>query len=144
MADFAVPLAVGAVSLIGAWLLLIPGRMKWPFLIAALILTGVAGLLNGSIGPFIHKWVTQANTWAGKFSNEWTGIVPMLAISMVVIGCSILWVWQRQWDLKTFGFVGLVPIFVTYIPGPIGGFLINVIGVVPMAVTALIKGLFGW
>lgn len=144
MADWAVPLGIGTICVICAWLLLIPGRMKWPYLISALILTGVSGLLNGSIGPWIHDRMTQLNTWAGQWSSEWTGIVPMLGLSLIVIGCAIMWVWQKQWDLRTFGAVGMVPILVTNIPGAIGGALINVVGVVPMAVTALFKALFGW
>ncbi len=143
MVEWFVPLAVGTVCIVGAWLLMIPGRMMAPYAIVALILTGVSGLMNGSVGPPIQRGVNRLNDAAGDLVSKYTGVAVTLIASMIIAGCTILWVVRKQFDMRTYGFAGLCPIAVTFIPGAIGGLLVGLFGIIPMVVTAAVKAGFG-
>ncbi len=138
-----VPVVVGTLSVVGAFLLLVPGRMMAPYVIVALILTGVSGLLRGSLGPPIHRGVTELNDSVGKWANPWTGIAITVIVAVIVIGCAALWIYRGQFDLRTFGATALVPVAVNLVPGPIGGFLIGLIGIVPAMVSGIVSWMFG-
>jgi hypothetical protein len=143
MSSWAVPLAVGSLCIVGAFLLLVPGRMMAPYVIVALVITGVSGLMSGSIGPLVHTGVTKLNGLVGKSLNPWTGVAVSLIVAVIVIGCTALWVIRRQFDLRTFGTAALVPVSVNLVPGPIGAFLIGLVGIIPAAVSAIVKYAFG-
>lgn len=143
MVEWFVPLAVGTLCVVGAWLLLIPGKRMAPYVIVALIVTGVSGLMNGSVGPPIQRGITRLNNATGELVGEYTGVAVTLIASMIIVGCTVLWVYNKQFDMRTFGFAGLVPIAVTFIPGPVGVFLVGLFGVVPLVVTGAVKAGFG-
>ncbi len=139
----AVTAAVGVISLVGAALLITVGRMQWPRLVVGLVITGVAGILNTTIGPTIRDGVNTADDHLGQFIGEWTGTTVTGLIGAIVLGTVAFWVWRNQIDLRTVGVAALVPPTITLIPGALGTAATTVVGVVPWALGAVLSFAFG-
>lgn len=139
----AVTAAVGIVALLGAVVIATVGRMQWPRLAAALVLTGVAGVLNSTIGPALQRAVTAVDRQAGQFIGRWTGTAVIGLVGVVVLAVAAFWIWQGRIDMRTLGVTALVPPTVTLIPGAVGSMAVAAVGVVPMLLGGAISWLFG-
>lgn len=139
----AVSATVGAVSLVAALLIATVGRMAWPRLVVALTLTGSAGLLNSTFGPWIRSGVNRADDFLAQFIGDWTGVVVTGLIGVVVLAVAGFWVANGKIDLRTLGVVAAVPPTVTLIPGALGSIAVTVVGVVPWLVSRGVAAAFG-
>lgn len=111
---------VGAFALGAAFCLAVFGKMLWPKLIVALIVTGVGGVLVGTWGGAIRGAVVKADAAAGHAIGTLTGTAVMGLGAFIVVFMWGLWIYNNQIDKKTLAFSGIVPIAVTLIPGVIG------------------------
>lgn len=149
-----VSVIVGVLALVGAVLIIWPGRMKWPRVAAALALTGAAGIIGGSLGPPLHKGVTWLDGKAcdaiaklvGTHSAAGKPITPGTAFAGIIgvffVGVWAWWIYHKQIDLKTLGLSLAIPLLVTLIPGVVGDVAIFVIGLVPQLVSGLLGLLY--
>ncbi len=139
----AVTASVGVLCLVGALLIATVGKMQWPRATVALVLTGVTGILNASIGPTIREGVNAADSKIGAFIGEWTGTVVTGVIAAVVLVVAGFWVYQRRINMRTLGMVALIPPTITLIPGALGTFATTAIGIVPALVGSIVAFAFG-
>lgn len=139
----AVTASAGVICLIGALLIATVGRMQWPRVAAALVLTGVAGVLNTTIGPTIRHGVNLADHRAGEFIGAWTGTAVFGLIGVAVIAVTGFWIYQGRIDMRTLGATALVPPTITLIPGAIGTVATTIVGLVPWVIGAGLTFAFG-
>jgi hypothetical protein len=135
-----VSVAVGLVCLVVALIFATVGKMAWPRVTVALVLTAAAGLLNGTIGPAVHRMVTRLDAQAAHAIGRWTGATITGLLALVVLGVAGFWVWQKKIDFRTLGVVAAVPPTVTLIPGALGAAAVAVVGIVPLVGAAVV----GW
>ncbi len=138
-----VSVAVGVLSLIGAAVLATVGNMAWPRVVVALVLTGVAGILNGSFGPAIHRAVTTADGKASQVIGQFTGTAVTGLLAIVAFAALAFWVWRDHIDTRTLAVAAVVPATVTMIPGAFGTVATAVVGFVPLVVSAVLRFAFG-
>lgn len=139
----AVSATVGILAGVGALLLATVGRMQWPRLIAALVLTSVAGILNSTFGPTAHGWATAVDGFVGQFIGRWTGTAVIGVVGLVVLAVAGFRVYQRNIDARTLVAVAAVPPTVTLIPGTLGAVAVAVVGFVPWVLSWVIALFFG-
>lgn len=139
----AVTAALGVLALVGAALIATVGRMQWPRVTAALVLTGVAGILNSTIGPTIRNGITNADSYLGQFIGRWTGTAVTGVIGLIVLAVAAFWIYQGRIDLRTLGVTAAIPPTITLIPGTLGTIAVTVVGLVPWVVAGVIGWLFG-
>ncbi len=147
--ETAVSILTGVVALVVAGCLGYFGQMLWPKVIAALVMTGVAGIVNGTIGDPVHKVVTRldnaiAHALANVLDkdsgagNAWKAFTGLLGLALIL--ALVLRVYKNKVDLKTFGLAACAPLFGPMVPGTIGSILMSVLGIVPY----LVNGVIGW
>lgn len=139
----AVSVTVGVICLVIAGCIAVFGDMEWPRVVVALVVTGTTGILNGSVGPYIHRWVTEADQYAGQWINQLTGAALTGLLALVVFAFTAFRVWRNRIDTRTLVAAGLVPATVTMIPGTLGTIAVTVVGVVPWLVAAVLSWSFG-
>lgn len=139
----AVTATVGVLCLVGALLIATVGRMQWPRVTAALVLTGSAGLLNSTIGGMIHNGVTNVDSKLGRAIGSWTGVVVTGLIGMIVIAVAGFWIYQRRIDMRTLAVTAAVPPTVTLIPGTFGTAAVTIVGLVPSMIAWAVTFMFG-
>jgi hypothetical protein len=117
--------------------------MHWPRVVVALVLTGVAGLLNTPIGQWLHQAVTAADGAVGHAIGRWTGVVVTGLLALTVFATAAFWVYHRKIDLRTLAVVATVPLTVTLIPGALGSVAAGIVNIVPTVVGGLMSAAFG-
>lgn len=136
----AVTATLGVLALVGAIVIATVGRMQWPRVTAALVLTGVAGILNSTIGPTVRDGINNADSYLGQFVGRWTGTAVTGIIGLVVLAVAAFWIYQGRIDIRTLGVTAAVPPTITLIPGTLGTIAVTAVGVVPW----LVAGVIGW
>lgn len=139
----AVTATLGVLALVGALVIATVGRMQWPRVTAALVLTGVAGILNSTVGPTARNAINTADSYLGQFIGRWTGTAVTGVIGLVVLSVAGFWIYQRRIDIRTLGVVAAVPPTITLIPGTLGTIAVTVVGIVPWMAAGIIGWLFG-
>jgi prepilin signal peptidase PulO-like enzyme (type II secretory pathway) len=138
---WAVSVVVGltciALAIIFAW----HGNMQWPRIIVGLVITGSAGLMNGTLGPPVHRWVTQIDRKVGDTTGHVGGVVPGL-VALWLLAFVAFRIWRNVIDLRTVLAAAAVPPTVAFIPGLIGKIAIGVVGVIPTVFSAVISFFF--
>src|SRR5689334_6324075 len=135
--------SVGAICLLGALLIATVGRMHWPRVVVALVLTGMTGLLNTSVGRWLHDGATRLDTTAAHVVGRWTGVVVTGLAAIAVLAAAAFWVWHRHINMRTLGAVAAVPLTITLIPGTVGAVAIACVSIVPTVIAGLVSAAFG-
>jgi hypothetical protein len=135
--------SVGALCLLGAVLIATVGGMHWPRIAVVLTLTGATGVLNGTIGPTVHRGMSWAAAEVNPWVRSWIQVSVLVILALVLLGLAGFWVYQNQIDNKTLGVVFAVPATVTLIPGPAGTLFAAAVGIVPAIVGTLVGWAFG-
>jgi len=135
-------IAAGVICLVLAGLLITVGQMHWPRVAVALVLTGVAGIINGTIGRPLHTWVTWTDHLVGQTIGRFTGIAIVGIIAIVVLGVFGAWIYHQKIDNATLAVTAAVPLVGPLLPGPIGTVAMFVIGIVPSLLGAGVSWLF--
>ncbi len=133
-----VPLGVGSICLLAAGVIATAGRMMWPRAVVALTLSGTAGILRGSFGPWLHEKITRAEQLAGPRVGEYTGLAVTVIAACIVLGFWGFWIYHQQIDIRTLGLTATIPLVVSFIPGAFGTVVIFVVGLVPFIVSGLV------
>ncbi len=133
-----VPLIIGSISLIAAAVIATAGNMIWPRVVVALIITGVSGLLSGSVGPLIHRGTTALDNFVAPYIGEYTGLTITFAVAFIIIGVWGFWMYRQKIDLHTLGASALIPVSVNLIPGTAGTVAIFVVGLIPKLTAGVI------
>lgn len=139
----AVTATAGVLSLVVALLIATVGRMVWPRVVAALVLTGVAGILNSTIGPAVRIGVGALDAQLGMFIGRWTGTAVMGVIGVVVFVIAAFRIVRRDIDMRTLAVTAAVPATVTLIPGMLGTIAVTVVGIVPWVAARILAFMFG-
>lgn len=139
----AVPVSIGIICLIGAGLIAWFGNLQWPRLTVALLLTGVQGILNGTLGPMIRHGVNLADHRFSDFIGQWTGTAVTGIIGAIVLGIAGFRIYQNSYDNKTLIAVAMVPATIALIPGTVGDIARSLVGFVPTVVSTVIGWAFG-
>jgi hypothetical protein len=134
---------VGVLCLVAALLIATVGRMVWPRVVVALTLTGSAGILNSTVGPYVRTWVNRADAFLGQFIGQWTGTVVTGLLGLVLFTVAGFWVAQKKVDLRTLAVTAAVPPTVTLIPGTLGTVAVALVGFVPWLVAQGVAIAFG-
>jgi hypothetical protein len=139
-----VTVAAGLACLAGALVIATFGGMQWPRVAYALMLTGITGILNGTVGGLIHREVTNVDHMLGGFIGRFTGAAITGLASLIVLSIAGLWVYQRNDNRRTLAMVGAVPATVSLIPGAAGTVATTVVGALPALIAAVIHATLGW
>jgi hypothetical protein len=138
-----VSILVGIIAGVAAVILLLVAPNQWPKINVALVLTASAGILNGSVGPPIHRF-------AGSIDRQISGKVGALfgttvtgVVALALVGAVIALVYFGRVEWWTLTMVALVPPMVTIIPGVAGTALSFVAGVIPWGISYAVTYLFG-
>src|SRR5947199_10461895 len=117
--------------------------MQWPRLIVALVVTGVAGILNGSFGPIVRHWVNIADQAARHAVGSLTGAAVTGLVGILTFGFVAFRVFHNEIDMKTLAGAAALPATVTLIPGALGTIAVTLVGIIPWALTGLLTYAFG-
>lgn len=132
--------AAGAICLVLAGVLITVGRMRWPRLAVALVLTGSAGLVNGTIGGALHRAATAVDGWIGSAIGKLTGTAVTGLLALAIIASVAFWVHNKRIDNKTLAGAAMVPLVSSLVPGTAGVIVMTATGAVP----AILGGLVSW
>jgi hypothetical protein len=135
-------LAVGTIAMTTALILIMAcdglTGAKTRYIICALVLTGSAGLVNGTVGVWIHKTITDIDGAVSPKVGEFTGLGVALLVAIVVFGTALGMVVTGDINTGTLVLIALVPVFTSFIPGPAGVAAMTIAGVIPAALGGII------
>lgn len=140
--NHSVTVSAGVVCLVIALLIETVGGRQWPRVVVALVLTGATGILNGTVGPYIHRGITWIGTMTNHWVRSWIQVSVTVIIALTVLGIAAFRVWQDNIDRRTLGVVAAVPATVTLIPGIAGTIATTVVGIVPAIIGLLVAWAF--
>lgn len=132
--------AVGVICLVLAGVLIIVGKMTWPRLAVALVLTGTTGLVNGTIGAPLHRGATAVDGWIGSAVGRLTGTAVTGLLALAVIASVAFWIWRKRINNTTLAATAVVPVVSSLVPGTAGLIIMTAVGAVP----AILGGLVSW
>jgi hypothetical protein len=134
--------AVGVICLVLAGVLITVGRMQWPLVAVALVLTGTAGVVNGTIGVTVHQAATQVDRWAGQAIGTLTGVAVTGVVALALVAALGFWIYQRRIGTGALLATAAVPVASTLIPGTAGVVIMTIVGIVPAVLGGVVSWLF--
>lgn len=123
--------AAGVVCVVAAIVLYTVGQNEIPRLTAALWVTGIAGLMNSTIGPTINRFATGIDDRLGEAVNSLVGETITGGLGFLVILPAFFWIRRNQLQAKELLVLAAIPPTVSLIPGTFGQVVTTVVGIVP-------------
>ncbi len=128
-----VSIAAGVIALLAAIILATVFNNLWPRVIAGLVVTGAAGIVNGTYGDLVRDLATKLDTaigeWIGTFLSP--GQVVGGLLGLAAIGLWIGRIWTNKIDTKTYALSAAVPVTLPLVPGTAGTVISTIVGIVP-------------
>jgi hypothetical protein len=110
---------------------------------ALLILTAAYGLVSTPAGRWWHHWVDGVDAWASDGIGHYTGLFVTGVAGLVVLLYLINDMVTRRIEMRTRVLAAVMPVLGASIPGPVGAFVVGVLGYIAYGIAWGVGKLFG-